>query len=424
MKLSFSYISYSLALLMTVVFPPLGYMAAGTASMSSGVFLVSCLYIFCYFFYFIRTRDHEFIHPVLITRSLIYLAGILAIVIFFHSVLSFSIRSDLNIARLLKSFLFSFVFCLGAWAFVKLSFSVSDRHFDFAVKFVFYSLVVASLFALLGFSPFAPEAIKPVFFFAEPSHFALSFLPFFLYLVVTANVTYKIILIVLGYVIAFALENLVLVAGVSIVAVFVTSFKQWLYLIPVGLLVVVIAPIDHYYYVDRLMLSPDSQNRSAMVFLSGWERAYLNLLNTNGLGVGFQQFGIIGERGEMMEAIRKLNGADLNLLDGGAVAPKLIGEFGVVGIGFILFYIFYSIKCAKALIAVCKKTTMNYSPKKIFLYACFLMYGIDLFLRGAGYFSSSSFLFFAAVLLILTEISYNGKQLASLLNSESRSVAQ
>jgi len=204
----------------------------------------------------------------------------------------------------------------------------------------------------------------------------------------------------------------------------VTSFKQWLYLIPIGLLLLVIAPIDHYYYVDRLILSPDSQNRSTMVFLSGWERAYLNLLDTNGLGVGFQQFGIIGERGELMAAIRKLNGSDLNLLDGGAVAPKLIGEFGVVGIAFIFLYIFCSIKCAKVLNAVCKNTTMNYNPRKIFLFACFLMYGIDLFLRGVGYFSSSSFLFFAAVLLILTEASWGGRQLASLPNSESGSETQ
>lgn len=408
---------------MTVVIPPLGYMTAGTSSMSSGVFLVSCFYILCYFsFCFIRSREYKVTHQALNERPLIYSVGILAIFILVHSVVSFSIQGDLNIARLLKSLLFLLVFCLGAWAFVRLSFSVPDRHFDFAVKFVFYSLVMASLFAWFGFSPFAPKAIKPVFFFSEPSHFALSFLPFFLYSVVTANVTYKIILIVLGYVIAFALENLVLVVGVSIVAVLVTSFKQWLYLIPVGLLVLAIVPIDHYYYVDRLILSPDSQNRSTMVFLSGWERAYLNLLSTNGLGVGFQQFGIIGERGDLMAAIRKLNGSDLNLLDGGSVAPKLIGEFGVAGIALILLYIFYSIKCARVLIAVCKKMMMNYNPMKIFLYACFLMYGIDLFLRGVGYFSSSSFLFFAAVLLILTEISCGGKQLASLPNSESRSV--
>ncbi|WP_076590908.1 hypothetical protein [Herminiimonas arsenitoxidans] len=423
MKLSFYPICYAVALLMTVVLPPLGYMIGTASSMSSGVFLLACLYILGYIFYTIRARGHEF-QPVLITRSLIYFVGILAITLFVHSVVSLSIRSDLNSARLLKSLLFSFVFCLGVWAFVKLSFRVLDSHFDFAVKFVFYSLVIASLFALSGFSPFSPKAIKPVFFFSEPSHFALSFLPFFLYLVVTANATYKIILIALGYAIAFSLENLVLVAGVSIVAAFVSSFKQWLYLIPVGLLALMIAPIDHYYYVDRLILSPDSQNRSAMVFLSGWERAYLNLLNTNGLGVGFQQFGIIGERGELMEAIKKLNGADLNLLDGGAVAPKLIGEFGVVGIALISLYIGYSIKCARVLFAVCKKTTANYSPKKIFLFACFLMYGIDLFLRGVGYFSSSSFLFFAAVLLILTETPCDGKQLVSLLNPESRSVAQ
>lgn len=391
--------------------------------MSSGVFLVSCFYIFCYFFFSssFAPRKYKVINYTSSARELLFIAAMLAIFMLVHSAVSISMVSDFNIPRLLKSLLFFLLFCLGAWAFVRLSFSVPDRHFDFAVKFVFSSLLMACLFALVGFSPFDPEAIKPVFFFSEPSHFALSFLPFFLYLVVTANATYKIVLIVLGYVIAFALGNLVLVVGVSIVAVFVTSFKQWLYLIPIGLLVLVIAPIDHYYYVDRLMLSPDSQNRSAMVFLSGWERAYLNLFDTNGLGVGFQQFGIIGERGELMDAIKKLNGADLNLLDGGAVAPKLIGEFGVAGIALVLLYIFYSIKCAKVLLAVCKNTTMNNNPRKIFLFACFLMYGIDLFLRGVGYFSSSSFLFFAAVLMLLTEISWGGEQVSSLPNSASGS---
>ncbi len=200
MKLSFSYISCGLTLLITVLLPPLGYMTAGASSMSSGVFFVSCFYIFFYFVYsyFLVSKEYKVLNQSASVRPLIYITGILAIFVLVHSAVISSIQSDLNISRLLKSLLFLVVFCLGAWAFVRLSFSLPDRHFDFAVRFVFYSLVIASLFALLGFSPFAPEAIKPVFFFAEPSHFALSFLPFFLYLVVTSSGIYKILLIVLG----------------------------------------------------------------------------------------------------------------------------------------------------------------------------------------------------------------------------------
>lgn len=137
---------------------------------------------------------------------------------------------------------------------------------------------------------------------------------------------------------------------------------------------------------------------STLVYLSGWERAYLNFNDTFGLGVGFQQFGIVGSPGEMMESLGALGAENLNLLDGGAVAPKFIGEFGLLGVAMLLVYLVYFAKSARWLRKVSMGEVALQARPRVFFLSCFVMYCIDLFVRGTGYFSSSGFLFVASLI--------------------------
>ncbi|MBT9174199.1 MAG: hypothetical protein DDT21_02610 [Syntrophomonadaceae bacterium] len=204
-------------------------------------------------------------------------------------------------------------------------------------------------------------------------------------------------MVLLGYATALLLQSLTLVVGTTLVAILVIPLRRFLLLAPVTALSILFADVNFDYYMGRLAISTDSQNLSTMVYLSGLERAYLNFKDTLGLGVGFQQFGITGSRGDIMESIRKLYGTDLNLLDGGAVAAKFIGEFGLLGVAMILAYLVYFAKSARWLHEVSMSEAAPRDCKRVFFLSCFVMYCIDFFIRGTGYFSPSGFLFVASL---------------------------
>jgi len=221
-----------------------------------------------------------------------------------------------------------------------------------------------------------------------------------LYATVTASPRMKLLLIVSSYAIALLLNSVTLVVGIALVTAMVIPLRQLLLLVPIAAIPFLLnfSTVTLHYYSSRLDLFSSSQNLSTLVFLSGWERAYLNLKDTVGLGVGFQQFGIIGSRGDILESIRIMGGRASNLLDGGSVAPKFIGEFGVLGVTILLVYLVNFAKSARWLHEVSMNEVAPRDYRRIFFLSCFVMFSIDLFVRGAGYFSSSGFLFVASLM--------------------------
>ena len=270
---------------------------------------------------------------------------------------------------------------------------------NFAVRLVFYVLLLSSIAAILNFRPFSSGQSKPVFFFSEPSHFALDFLPFLLYMTVTSSPKMKLLLLLLGYAIALLLENMTLIIGVTlIVGLAIPSRRAVLFFALIAVILILLPAASLEYYSSRVDISSGNQNLSTLVYLSGWERAYLNFEATFGLGVGFQQFGIIGSSGEVIESLGTLGMGSLNLLDGGAVAPKFIGEFGLLAVLMLLAYLGYFVKSAKWLREVSMGEVAPLAYLKVFFLSCFVMYSIDLFVRGTGYFSSPGFLFISSLM--------------------------
>jgi hypothetical protein len=80
------------------------------------------------------------------------------------------------------------------------------------------------------------------------------------------------------------------------------------------------------------------------------------------------------------------------LRDGASLAAKVIAELGLLGIVLILLYlkhfIFISLKLIKRSII---------KPFELYFSSVFVMYSIELFIRGTGYFSSTSFMFGASL---------------------------
>ena len=138
---------------------------------------------------------------------------------------------------------------------------------------------------------------------------------------------------------------------------------------------------------------------SLLAYLEGLDRSFINLKETYGYGLGFQQFGIHGSVSSIRSEIINIdpNLADLNLLDGTTVAFKLIGEFGIIALILLCCYISKTLSIYKWLKNITIHSASKNDPRDVFFACIFFTYFISFFIRGTGYFSSSGFLFLASL---------------------------
>jgi hypothetical protein len=176
---------------------------------------------------------------------------------------------------------------------------------------------------------------------------------------------------------------------------------QLLLLLGVLLVAVAVLALDLSYYADRLVLSADSDNLSTLVYLQGWQRAWLNISETGGLGVGFQQFGFVGSLGTVLEKIVQMNrGASLNLYDGGSTGSKLIAELGVVGVALIVLYLLLVVRGVRLIRRAQRLPIGQRDLRRIFFYSFIIAYASELLIRGNGYLSPSCTLVLASLIAV------------------------
>ncbi len=154
------------------------------------------------------------------------------------------------------------------------------------------------------------------------------------------------------------------------------------------------------YYSSRLNTSSDD-NLSTLVWLQGWENAFINFTETYGFGVGFQQFGINGLKGNATEAIAYLRASEgnttLNQLDGGTLGAKIFGEFGFFGL--ILIYFLTSLSL-KSFFKLRRMTNTNNLHLKTFSLCVFSVFIFELFVRSMSYISNNVVLLIVALIYI------------------------
>lgn len=383
-------------LLMTITIPSLG-LAMGADSMAAGLMVVIIFYIALCLKIYTLTEIRNNVHAV----ALLFTS--LSAGIFIHGLINYWHHDSFNIHRFLETFVFLVLFMLGVFSFVLIAKKLDERQVDFGLKFVFYALLIVGIISILGYSPFFSYK-KSMVFYMEPSHFALSFLPFLLYIAVQSNFKYKIIYLAISFEIALFVHNVTLMLGIILISVLVLSIRRLLVLLASFSLLfyisTIVMPDLVSYIVSRVPLT--STNLSVMAFKSGWERAYLSFIDTFGFGIGFQQLGFVGRDGEIMRNIMQTTGGQkICLLDGATVAAKLIGEFGMMAIVVLGLYSIYAIRYAVNLHELSLNKNKIRDSRYVFFLACFLMFCIDLFARGTGYFSSSAFLFIASLMWIL-----------------------
>jgi hypothetical protein len=197
---------------------------------------------------------------------------------------------------------------------------------------------------------------------------------------------------------AVLMTNLTMLAAILIVS------ALFLRRAPLVLMTLAVAlgafTLDITYYSDRLNFSADSSNLSTLAFMQGWQNAYLNFRETNGLGVGFQQFGIAGSIGDFSEKIASLMGNYMNLLDGGTTGSKLVGEFGVMGLLILIAYVTVVVRAVRFIRRSQFQALADRDPRRIFFSALVVTYSFELFIRGIGYFSPGGLLMLTALLAL------------------------
>lgn len=242
----------------------------------------------------------------------------------------------------------------------------------------YFLFLIFGFLGVFGVSFVFDEKIKPVFIFSEPSHYAAAASIFFISVAYRFRGLVGFLMIFPVIFLAIKLQSLMLV----IVAVFmaVTCYPRLCcFLGALGVLSFFILDFQagSSYYLDRLSLDPD--NLSALTLMHGWENALIALKNTGGVGVGFQQLGIYPYTGEMSAKILDATGFPMSLLDGGSLAPKIIAEFGVLGVFFVVYLLYLNFK-----IFICLFRNVPLNPLYVGVFFSLIL---ELFFRGFGYFS-------------------------------------
>lgn len=253
--------------------------------------------------------------------------------------------------------------------------------------------VVLCIIALLGSAGVAPPSFqtftKPVFPFTEPSHFALAFAPLLLYVCITASGRWRIASLLAGFALTVFLQNLTLAAACVLATLVSLQIGRTLLLAAV--LALAAAQLDLTYFALRLDFGAENQNLSTLVYLQGWQLIEESWRNSAGIGLGFQQLGTQGTDVDAAQLIQALVGDNLNLLDGGFTFAKLASEFGYLGLMACAAFLWLTGRSARALQRIAAHRAAAH-PVEVLAHCAIVSYLLEMFVRGAGYFTATGLL--------------------------------
>ena len=383
------------SLLSLVLFPSLGY-SYGASSLAFGLLLWTLVQISLN--YYLIKKAVFFI----LNTKLIYI--FIFIIIHYFVVLIFNKDENLiNFDKFLVSLLLVNLIFITSFILNDKLKIIDKKSLNLILNSItlFYLFILALSFLIR--SPFFPNNLKAVVFFSEPSHYALSVAPFFIYSVLQMNVSNARLILLLFLIMTLIIQNatLLLIIIFGIIIHVLKTYKNINFFIICALFIILLFSfigIDFDYYFDRFIYSSDNYNMSLLVYLSGWERALISIQNTLLFGVGFQQFGFDYLSGFFYDRLSIIGVNNLNIYDGASVGSKLVGEFGIFGIFFIMIYIFYFIKIFFELL---RKNLNSIDSLNIFYKVSFLVFSFCIFIRGTGYFSELTLLFFTSIIYML-----------------------
>lgn len=263
------------------------------------------------------------------------------------------------------------------------------------IKYTFFIFFIFGLYHLLFIG-----GAKNIFPFSEASHYSLFIGPFSVVLYILSKSKILKLMIILWLILAGILfpNTTILTYAFLIFILHIKLSIKNIFLIIFGGIVFFNIILTNKYFSERIFFwnEQSSKNLSSLVYLQGVQDAYYSFVSTNGFGIGFQQLGTQkpSEAGILLEKLME-NENGLNRQDGGFTSAKIIAEMGYLGF-FLLFIYFKLFKKAFSYISKYLNNKKG-DVKSIISYGFIYAYLIELFVRGAGYFTQGSFLFFVAI---------------------------
>lgn len=382
-------------LLLLGILPPLSGQFLNASSMALGVLLGMLMILFSHFkqFKLLLVLDNMFI------KALVFL-------LFYGFFQQFTI--SLWVMKSYISLIFIFIIIVVALFYSKIitNWNLFSNQVIYSLMLVSFILGLISILTDSELSKIVYGRTKGVFPFGEVSHFALYVGPFFILTFFYLQKKYaRWFLLLATFFFAICIESTTLIIYVFLVLLLYIRFSvlSFFIFLPV-LLGLILYLLTNEYFSSRFLLSADSINLTALVYLQGITDAVLALKNTFGIGLGFQMLGY-QEPSEISQQIAYVLGDEegmLNRFDGGFLAAKLIAEFGVLGIGIVVGYLYLFVK---VYFKLKKHLNKDYSFSRFYLFSLVFIYAIfvEFFVRGVGYFSPSLFLFLVALFIYKNE---------------------
>jgi len=344
------------------------------------------------------------------------------IIIFISSINSYFIYNN---SKPIKSYLVISIFCTSIIIFNYLTICDLNKIIE-KIKILFLICIVLGwysyFFEVYSFN-YSAKA-NNIFPFQEPSHFALAIGNLSIPLLVFTKIRFNIFILINLFFFSLMFPSTVLLIF-SILNLFIFFIKKDLnvifrvfILIITSLLVIIFflnysSIINLEYFINRIYpaYSKDQiYNITNLTYKQGWEFIYVNLLNSNFFGIGYQMMG--SEKMHFGETYRLIfNFSDTisgkNISDGSFVMSKFIVEFGIIGLLLSLLYIKFIIsfilRLKKNLKYINLKNYSNYNYfDKIFLSELIIFaYSVNYFIRGINYFTPQSVILIAAFLFLI-----------------------
>ncbi len=400
-QLNFNFI---ISILLLLLLPSFLYVILDIPSLSLGILIVSSMLIITNYQYLKKFT----------TDSLNASFIVLVLLIFFIQSSYFYI-----VLSQPKPF-YSLVFLLVIFAAFLLAQKISKLTYQQLLESLYVIILILIFLGWLKFyyTPFTAYTMlgKPVFPFSEESHFALALGMLTVSYASVGTFNRIIFITVNSFLLALFFPNLTLLVF-SILTVFASLlrlkpiyFKLILFFLPICTTLLLFVLLSSSEYFSSRLTFNDSTNLTTLVYLQGWDIAYLNLLTTKGLGVGFQMLGMADTiSSHFTEMISTIGAEPHNLTDGGFLASKIISEFGIIGIFIIIFYIYYLVRFIFYSNRVWNKIRLNNNinyiqglKKELLLRGILFGFLVEVFLRGYGYFSPGVFLALVVVFYLFS----------------------
>jgi len=349
--------------------------------------------------------------------------------ILLHGIVSFSFLFYSQAPNLHKFYL-SLIYLLLLVFFSDSSFQVLGRLRPYSVykTFDFFSyFLLISAFSSFVFL-FIHNGGRPIFFYSEPAHFVLAFIPFLIYKLSTSRKFELFLFSAFSFKLALMAPSAILLSSLLIYPALINRLKHLIFIYTSFFVVILttiffnfvithsissnsaldsvsnlitkkstltqsnpsFADLKLGYFIERLPLhNKISSNLSLDVYMSGWSRALINTKNTYGIGLGFQQLGYLGIIDKYLANI-SLNNSPFGFNDGGCVAAKLINEFGIFAIIAIISYL---IGCFRAFNRIRSGIDGdNLKDLRFLMDIFYISFLVPLFLRSFGYFTPLFFI--------------------------------